>query len=422
MNKVNILDSVMGSGKTTYIFNEINRRVLSDDDGSARFLYVSPFLSEVGDPDKKHVKDRVGRIHRECSVADFKSPTASPTKATSLNRLLSQGENVCCTHKLFSDMSEETAELLESEGYEVIIDEAINVVQPFTKIKDGDMKYVKQSIRINSETLQVEWTALDDGASLFDYIKKLCHENRLYCYNGKFFIWELPPSILTRAKTVTICTYLFRSSVLHGYMRRHSIPFEYLNVSELGLASEESKIREATKLIEVVTNPYIEKLGKFSMTKTGYSNHKTVTLTKMKNMVSNMLQRHLDVKSSELIWTCFKDQQKKLSGRGYSRSWLSCSARATNDYGDRKVGIYLVDRYPNHTVNMFLQKSGAALDRDLFGLAEMLQWIWRLRIRNNQPIQLVIPSKRMRELLQRWLDGEFLLLNQSSSFAVEEAA
>lgn len=37
----------------------------------------------------------------------------------------------------------------------------------------------------------------------------------------------------------------------------------------------------------------------------------------------------------------------------------------------------------------------------------MVQFIWRSRIRNNEPIHVYIPSARMRNLFIRWLNDEF---------------
>jgi len=48
------------------------------------------------------------------------------------------------------------------------------------------------------------------------------------------------------------------------------------------------------------------------------------------------------------------------------------------------------------------------IDQDIYALAEMLQFIWRSAIRDNKPINLYIPSRRMRELLIHWLNNENL--------------
>ena len=46
----------------------------------------------------------------------------------------------------------------------------------------------------------------------------------------------------------------------------------------------------------------------------------------------------------------------------------------------------------------------AELDEDAYALSEMLQLIWRSRIRNGENINVYIPSKRMRDLFKEWLD------------------
>lgn len=43
-------------------------------------------------------------------------------------------------------------------------------------------------------------------------------------------------------------------------------------------------------------------------------------------------------------------------------------------------------------------------DEDLFSLSAFLKWIWRSQIRDGQPIDIYIPSKRMRMLLKVWMD------------------
>ena len=45
------------------------------------------------------------------------------------------------------------------------------------------------------------------------------------------------------------------------------------------------------------------------------------------------------------------------------------------------------------------------VDEDGYALSEMIQFIWRSAIRNNEPIYCYIPSKRMRDLLQGYIDN-----------------
>jgi len=58
-------------------------------------------------------------------------------------------------------------------------------------------------------------------------------------------------------------------------------------------------------------------------------------------------------------------------------------------------------------MNNLLMKRNVRLDQDTYALAEMLQWIFRSRIRNDEPIDIYVPSERMRSLLIKWLEGEY---------------
>lgn len=59
--------------------------------------------------------------------------------------------------------------------------------------------------------------------------------------------------------------------------------------------------------------------------------------------------------------------------------------------------IYILESH-----NFFKQR-GINIDEDLYGLSEMIQWIWRSRIRKGENINIYIPSMRMRNLLNAWM-------------------
>lgn len=54
----------------------------------------------------------------------------------------------------------------------------------------------------------------------------------------------------------------------------------------------------------------------------------------------------------------------------------------------------------------FFQQRGIQVDEDMLALSDLLQWIFRSRIREGEPIEIHIPSKRMRALFKQWLEGE----------------
>lgn len=67
--------------------------------------------------------------------------------------------------------------------------------------------------------------------------------------------------------------------------------------------------------------------------------------------------------------------------------------------------MYMINRYLNPYVKKFFEGYNIMVDEDGYALSEMIQFIWRSAIRNNEPIYCYIPSKRMRDLLQGYIDN-----------------
>ena len=82
--KVNIVDAIMGAGKTQSIMNYINQ---SND----KFLVITPFLDEIT------------RYKSYCKEKNFKSPKFEnkKTKLDDIKSLIEKGENIVSTHALF---------------------------------------------------------------------------------------------------------------------------------------------------------------------------------------------------------------------------------------------------------------------------------------------------------------------------------
>ena len=134
-------------------------------------------------------------------------------------------------------------------------------------------------------------------------------------------------------------------------------------------------------------------------------------------------REHVHAFSKEVMWTSAKqgDIYKKFEAvKGFKytkrlspeekkndpkefRCFVSCNAKATNDFSERTVLLYLLNRFPNPEVIKYFAHAGSPISPNAFAVSELLQWIWRSAIRNEQPISLYIPSFRMRELLKNWL-------------------
>ena len=60
------------------------------------------------------------------------------------------------------------------------------------------------------------------------------------------------------------------------------------------------------------------------------------------------------------------------------------------------------DQNINPVVARWLGDSSRAF-RDAFALSELIQWVWRSRVRKGEPITLYLPSPMKRRLFEEWL-------------------
>ena len=141
-------------------------------------------------------------------------------------------------------------------------------------------------------------------------------------------------------------------------------------------------------------------------------------------------------KSKDILWTCPNTYQKKLKGNGYNivrklsadekalpkrdrekvENRLNCfiplNARATNEYNDRSVLAYVFNFFANPYIKRYFSNKNEVdgthieVNQDYLALSCLIQWVWRSRIRNDEPITVYIPSERMRNLFKKWLNGD----------------
>jgi hypothetical protein len=60
-----------------------------------------------------------------------------------------------------------------------------------------------------------------------------------------------------------------------------------------------------------------------------------------------------------------QDSKSKLSGKGYSKAFLSCTARATNEYSNRYNLAYCINVFQNPIINKFFALKDIKIDEDI---------------------------------------------------------
>ena len=401
--KYYVVDSIMGSGKTSSAINYINS--LPDD---YHFIYVAPYLSEVT------------RIIAACWGKNVSQPFYEEgRKLNGLYSLLEEGKNVVTTHQLFSKLGDRGIEAIKSFGYICFIDETLDCVNSYDG-EDGLNAYdtagvLKAYADVNEETGLVKWRD-QNYRGRFTPEKELADNDELAYYNDNVFIQIFPLRVLTCFKELYVLTYLFEGSFMSCYYKYFGLKYTNLyitgdnpsNFTFTGNKTEESKPRKNyRKLIRILHNDKMNAIGdgKYSLSYSWYSRESNNSdMVKLKGNLHNYFQNITKARSSKCLWAAFKQSRERLSGMGYSKGYIVPNTRATNDYVNRDVVAYVVNRFVNTNIMQFFRSKGIEPNEDQFALSEMIQCIWRSAIRNDKPITLYIPSKRMRGLLENWIE------------------
>lgn len=407
----------MGTGKTSWAIQSMNQNT------GKSFCYITPYLDEV-----QRIKDN--------TTIDIYDPKHNGTgKLENLNELLASGENVVSTHSLFSRITDETRNLIRQGHYTLILDEVLDVVNIYEITRD-DIKLLFDTELISlDENKYIIWNEEKSYPdSRFSDVQILAQNRSLIYVGDTVLIWNFPVSSFELFDHVYILTYMFDGQIMKSYYDYHNVKYEYRSVTNsdgkytLAPYSPLKEDRMAySDLINIVQDNRLNVLGNKhnAFSKTWYNTRKKkekTVLPTLKNNMTNYFKNRLNAKSDTIMWSTFKDYQKQLSDRGrlYTRQlsaaesklktkppelncFVPCNARATNIYAERYNLAYMVNQFPNPIISQFFSRKGIVLDEDQYALSEMIQWIWRSRIRNMQPINLYIPSSRMRDLLKNWI-------------------
>lgn len=388
-------DEVMGSGKTTAAIKAINTAPVEQ-----KFMFVTPYLSEVA------------RIKEGCAEKEFCEPVEGfDCKTADLERLIDVQANIVTTHALFTIMPLEYLEKIRETGYVLFLDEALEPMEPLTGIDPLDAEYVTDKlIRINEDS-SVEWIASEKYHGQFTFLRNMCDKGYLRGAvsdeGAACFVHILPTAYFTSFKDVVIMTYLFSGQILKNYLNIEKLPYKrlFLNYKEQMFASKREGTfrRDYRPLITILDNPRMNAIGdkKTALSHSWYARN---DLKQVSNNLNNFFKNMMKSPANSRLWTVFADCKEEVGGSRYSKSFLACNTRATNEYKDRTVLAYLVNRYRNPFFVRYFRYYGVETNNDIFALSEMLQWLWRSALRDGKHIILYIPSKRMRDLLKAWLD------------------
>jgi hypothetical protein len=413
---ITIIDSIMGSGKTTFMIDYINktyadalgRSFLDLSHQAPRFLYVAPLLSEVD------------RINAQCPGLNFRDPQPiEGRKLHHLATLIDEGANICTTHALFSMLNRAIQEKLREQNYILVIDEVLDCVHMFEGLSRSDRKLLFKDglVYLESGTRKLRWNHREhrDYSGKFNSIRDLCDNGNLVLYRDTALIWEFSTDFLRYFDQVYVLTYMFLGSPMSAYLRAEGLPFEMKSLGGGQLVSwadnsDEAGIKEQLRslitIYEGPANKMGERRGQENPFSSGWYDKRSLEeLAKIKGTVENWFKRFAQTPAEDNAWSTYTKAKKSLKGARYSRKdcWIPNNAKATNNHRHKKALVYLCNVFHNPLIKGYFEDRGITVHEELHALSEMIQWIWRSRIRDDQPIKVFIPSERMRSLFNQWL-------------------
>lgn len=413
MCKLNIIDSIMGSGKTTAAINFVN--ALPPEQ---KVMFIVLYNDEV-----KRIKD-------SCREKNLMEPNyENGRKLYGLRELLTNGENIVSTHALLELLEEEDINLIKEQNYICFIDETINCISAYNE-EDSDCYMHPKDIEVltnyyssvDESTGFLKWNVPDYTDGRFIKEKKLMDNNRLMINSAGKLFKVFPISILMAFKEIYVLTYIFEGSIMYCYIKQHGI--EYKNLYITGDCLENLTItddptnkvvvkKNYRELINILDDDKLNKIGDgyYDLSVGWYMKRATdKDKKKLQLNMRNFFEHKVGAKAKECLWTTFSSQRNLLSSsysgkyKRYSDCFASINMRASNNWSDRTSVAYLVNRFMNLDICNYFENDDIRPDQNLFALSEMLQFIWRSAIRKNKPINLYIPSSRMRGLLEDWIE------------------
>jgi hypothetical protein len=440
---IRVVDAVMGTGKSTWVIMQIKANPATN------FIIVLPMLSEL----KRYEQELYG-INSMVSLYD------GTKKKDRFDEAIGSARVILITHVLFEEyLNDFSFELLEEKKWNLIMDEVVTAFEPTGAdhiTVRGLIERKVLSIKSIDSTLKkfdADLKRLDIYLSRSDHYVPAKTKEFLKSIKAKdlygtvhfspgetwYYSFSLREQRFRNFCTIMILTYPFKDTNLDYWFQIKGLKFRHLeltrkattdSLSDFKLKRHSGKysgsaFKHLIEFIDTAPKPrkkkYGEKYSDFSagsMKDVFNPDTKSSSNLKKQKEVRNALinlfrnKRRLFASPDEFMFTCkkesipvFQDSKNGLSAKFIGEeTFVAFNKRATNTLSHKYYLAYLYNAFPFPSVEQRVQSCGLTYNKDIFSLYVIIQWLWRSAIRNNKKIYLYMPSKRMRGILEEWLN------------------
>lgn len=408
MPLIKVCDAIMGSGKTSAAIDYMNTHY------DQKFIFITPYLDEA-----KRIKDG-------CPNVDFVEPSAKLStykyqKGIHTAKLIDDGRNIATTHQAFAGYTKEMIKRISEQGYTLIIDESINVLEPF-EYSPEDLRVAVDAGLVKYNDGVFELVKKDYNGIMFHDLFRMLESKQLRTAEGdgvgikKQLCWTLPKELLASFRNIFILTYLFEAQSICYLLKLYGMGYEKIGVARtadggfrFGRYNEyvPEYVSSIGDYIHILDKNKLNAIGddEFSLSATWFRTKADQQERLKNNTVNFFMNICKESAASERMWSTYKAGYGKVKGKGYTKGFLEFNARATNSYRNKKYLAYLANVFVNLNEKMFFREYGVEVDDDLYATSVMIQWIWRSAIRDGKEVYIYLPSRRMRNLLTDWIDS-----------------
>lgn len=395
----------MGGGKSSSAITYMNEH------RNDKFIYITPYLDEAA------------RIKAGCPSLYFVEPSDKLReynfkKSLHTQALIDEGRNITTTHQAFKGYTPETLKRIKEQGYVLIIDENVDILESF-EYSEHDLNMAVDAGFIKNENGIYSLTDKQyKGKALSDLFRLLKSRELVRIKSAKketFFYWALPPGLITSFKEVFILTYLFKGQSIRYFLDIYNIKYDFIGIEKIGEKQFRfgklpgyvpEYISDIKNKLHIYDDRRMNEIGSdfYALSMNWYSKKEDDVETLKKNVYNFFNNINRDIPADKRLWGVYKNEYNAMRGKGYSKSFLTFNAKATNEYRNRNCLVYITNLFMSVSEKQFYQLHGVEVDEDTYALSIMVQWIWRSAIRDGQDVYLYIPSSRMRNLLINWMD------------------
>lgn len=439
MSTITVIDGMPGLGKTSFALQFMNDDIKSGFGSlearmNYKYIFVTPYLNEA---------DRISK--------GTNSVLKEPDDKKAINKyghfidLIKGDESIVMSHNLFKSLSDSDFDWLKEKDYLLFMDESPDVIEQIS-ISKQDIDILKKSKTIDvSDKKKVKW--LHDEYNVtklnrFYDVHKDSKKRDIYLNKTESSMFKLlSPKAFLSFKNVYILTYLFDGQFLKYFFDFHDISYTKKSVKKNGnkyeLIEYDKNIEPRRKIQSLLTihediKPEKGRPNKlnsnFNKRKLKENNLLSVTwleeatqdeIRTLKLNLNNYFRNKVHTDNKNIFWTTLKsraseishqkckydirrDEKKKIDK--YNDNFLSIGTRATNAYSHCTAMAYIYNKFPIPSEIMFFSQWDIQTNADLYAVSELLQFIFRGCIRNDEPMSCYIPSIRMRKLLYDWME------------------